>query len=144
MLSRNKVMVYCFNSDMTAFLTFTQRGAPEAGRQIPAGTIESMERPHEAALREFTEETGYATPLPLTYVTKTVYDMSAYKPEIHVRHWYACVDRAGDLPEAWGHEELESKVGLIQYQYGWTGCDMSASLIAGHGDLCELSRSALS
>lgn len=144
MLSRNKVMIYCFNKDMTAFLTFTQRGAPEAGRQIPAGTMEPKELPYNAALREFGEETGHTPPPPLIYVTKTVYDMSAHKPELHVRHWYACRDRAGELPEAWEFEELESAVGLIQYQYGWTRCDMSASLIAGHGDLCERSRSALS
>lgn len=137
-------MIYCFNSDLTAILTFTQRGAPEAGRQIPAGTIESMELPYDAALREFEEETGHTPPLPLTYITQTVYDMSAYKPELHVRHWYACVDREGRLPEAWVHEEVEATVGLIQYQYSWTKCDMSADLIADHGTLCALSLSTLS
>ena len=39
-------------------LVFTQPASPEAGVQVPAGTVHDGEEPRVAALRELEEETG--------------------------------------------------------------------------------------
>ena len=48
---------------------------PTAGTQIPAGTVEYLERPSDAALREFLEETG-TEPLEAHELAATVVDLS--------------------------------------------------------------------
>jgi ADP-ribose pyrophosphatase YjhB (NUDIX family) len=56
MLRRHKVYAYITRAEQ--LLVFKQVDFPEAGIQIPGGTIESGELPEDAVLREAVEETG--------------------------------------------------------------------------------------
>ena len=56
MLQRNKVYAYITRGDH--LLVFRHVDFPEAGIQIPGGTLEDGEEPDEAVLREAFEETG--------------------------------------------------------------------------------------
>ena len=50
----NKVLAYVTRGDR--LLVFKHRDFPEAGLQVPAGTIEEGESPHDAVLREVTRK----------------------------------------------------------------------------------------
>ena len=52
----NKVLAYITRGD--ELLVFRHRYFPEAGLQVPAGTVEEGESPHDAVLREAYEESG--------------------------------------------------------------------------------------
>ena len=56
MKTRHRAYAYITNG--SRLLLFTQPEAPEAGIQVPAGTIEPGENPQDAAMREAKEETG--------------------------------------------------------------------------------------
>jgi hypothetical protein len=47
-----KVAIYILNGELDKYISFTQPDFPEAGRQVPAGTIEDGETPLQAAWRE--------------------------------------------------------------------------------------------
>ena len=49
---------YAYITSGSRLLLFTQPGAPDAGIQVPAGTIEPGESPRDAVMREAREETG--------------------------------------------------------------------------------------
>ena len=49
---------YAYITNGSRLLLFTHPEAPEAGIQVPAGTIEAGETPEDAVMREGREETG--------------------------------------------------------------------------------------
>ena len=62
--ARLRVAVYGLRQSAPGWelLTFRQRGAPEAGLQVPAGGVERGEALEDAACRELREETGLVGP----------------------------------------------------------------------------------
>ena len=56
MKNQNKAVAYITKG--TKLIVFDHADFPEAGTQVPAGTIEDGETPTFAAMREFFEETG--------------------------------------------------------------------------------------
>jgi 8-oxo-dGTP pyrophosphatase MutT (NUDIX family) len=57
-IRKTKVVIYATWGDR--LLVFRQPDFPDAGIQVPGGTVEDGERIEEAAAREFKEETGLA------------------------------------------------------------------------------------
>jgi 8-oxo-dGTP pyrophosphatase MutT (NUDIX family) len=49
---------FAYITHQKRLLVFRHADAPEAGVQVPAGTIKALERPEQAVLREAVEETG--------------------------------------------------------------------------------------
>ncbi|GAB6481350.1 MULTISPECIES: NUDIX hydrolase [Bacillus cereus group] len=69
-------------------LLFNQTGAPEAGYQIPGGTVESSDTQiTDALLREIKEESGLKD---LTIVNKIIYELYFHpvKQEFQERHFF--------------------------------------------------------
>lgn len=128
-----KCMIYCFSESLEKFLVFMQKENDNAGIQIPAGTIESNEIPHRAAVREFEEETGFMPPAKLHFLSQNEYDASQFKPEIHERYWFYTWDKSGVLPESWTYHESHAQHGDISYNYSWIKVSNSHKLIAEHG-----------
>ncbi|MDR1998534.1 MAG: NUDIX domain-containing protein, partial [Frankiaceae bacterium] len=77
-MSLPKAVVYVLRPD-ERLLTFTQREAPGAGMQVPAGTIEPGEPAEAAARRELFEESGFAPGGPLTQFAISYADVTEYK-----------------------------------------------------------------
>lgn len=107
MLEFTKVVCYVVIDGRV--LVFRHRDVPEAGIQVPAGTVDAGEEPGVAALREAVEETGQAG---LEIVAKVgemdyVYDRPGQgerprRLELHHRHFYVLRPTAM-LPERWSH-----------------------------------------
>jgi 8-oxo-dGTP diphosphatase len=136
---KRKVMIYILSPDCSKVLTFLQPDSPEAGRQIPAGTVERNELLDSAATRELQEETGCSDVPSLVGFAQTLFDMRRYKPEIHERFWYFGIDRSGAFPEeGWVHVEKHANGSDIKAAFEWITVDQSAQLIAGHGHLVPL------
>ena len=109
---------------------------PEAGLQVPAGTIEKGETPIDGAQRELTEETGLADFQIQEFLGERVYDMRPFgKTEWHRRFFYHATFN-GDAPARWQHLEHHSGAAPILIElFWWNLADGIPSLIGGHGDM---------
>lgn len=109
---KHKVMAYITHHHH--LLVFRHSGAPEAGIQVPAGTVEEHEQAEDAVLREAYEETG------LTHLTLHCFlgdherDMSDFgRDEVHHRRFYH-LRCQGYPPTTWHH-------GIAGHVYAQTG-----------------------
>jgi ADP-ribose pyrophosphatase YjhB (NUDIX family) len=88
-------------------LVFTHRDFPEAGVQVPAGTVEVEEPLDDAVLREAAEETGLTNLKLVKYLGVRDFDAAKVKrpDEIHERHFFH-LEAATPAPERWRHWEM--------------------------------------
>jgi 8-oxo-dGTP diphosphatase len=118
-------------------LVFEHVAFPEAGVQVPAGTINSGEAPAIAAVREATEETGLDEFLDIELLGVAEFDARPYgKDEIHRRHFFH-LRLAGSAPERWQHHERhrsDGGVDAIELELFWVPlAQADACLSYGHG-----------
>ncbi|GAB5490642.1 MAG: NUDIX domain-containing protein [Phototrophicaceae bacterium] len=100
---KKKVFAYITQNDR--LLVFEQPDSPEAGIQVPAGSLEINETPEAGALREAQEETGLEVLSVVRFLGEQTRDMSDYdKQEIHHRYFYHLICEQ-DTPETWLHGE---------------------------------------
>lgn len=84
---KRKVFAYITHSNH--LLVFSHPYAPEAGIQVPAGTVEPDERPEEAVLREAFEETGLTDLTLVGALGEQARDMADFgRDEIHHHYFY--------------------------------------------------------
>ncbi len=118
-------------------LVFSHPYAPEAGIQVPAGTVKPGERLEEAVMREAFEETGLADLTLVDMLGEQVRDMADCGcDEIHQRYFYH-VSCGGVPPLTWRHVESDPSDGTeapITFEFFWARLPHEApSLIADHG-----------
>ena len=121
-----------------ALLVFRHVDFPEAGIQVPAGSIEPGESAEAAALRETFEETGLADFMLVAPLGEQVYDMTPFgKDEIHHRTFFHL--RCAEAPQrTWRHlEQARSDGGEpIAFEFFWAPLPGGVPpLIAGHNAL---------
>jgi len=103
MIERNKVLAYVTHGNR--LLVFAHTDSPEAGIQVPGGTVEQDELLDEAALREASEETGLSNLRLGVFLGDDRRDRSVYGlDEIHHRHFYHLYCDQTPL-ESWRHYE---------------------------------------
>lgn len=131
MIEKTKVLTYITRG--SRLLVFTHPTAPEAGIQVPGGTVEPGEMVEDAALREAIEETGLAGLRLNTYLGELSRDMSDFgMDEIHHRYYFHvwCDEEA---PEYWQHGEYESGGEPIPFDFYWVEMtEAFPQLIADH------------
>ena len=135
-LRKNKV--YCYITQGDRLLVFRHVDFPEAGIQVPGGTIEPGEAPEMAALREAEEETGLRNLSLVGLFREVERDMSDFgRDEIQHRSFYHLLCEA-ETPAVWRHDETISSEGdgPIRFELTWASLRHEApTLIAGMGDL---------
>ena len=128
-----KVVAYATNAGR--LLVFEHRDSPEAGLQVPAGTIKDGELPEEALLREFFEETGLSDVKSVQFLGRAEYDISPYRYEIQDRHFFH-LEIDEPVPSEWVHYEihdgLSAPTAFCLYWLKLT--DERLSLAAGQGE----------
>jgi ADP-ribose pyrophosphatase YjhB (NUDIX family) len=131
---RDKVFAYITHGDR--LLVFSHPHAPEAGIQVPAGTVEPGEPFEAAVLREAGEETGLPGLTLARFLGQQVRDMADFgRDEVHHRYFYhlLCAD---DPPATWEHWEGHAAdgSGLHLFAFFWARLpDEVPELIADHG-----------
>ena len=119
-------------------LVFSHTMFPEAGIQVPAGTVEEGEAPDDAVMREAREETGLDGLEMSSFLGVREYDMSRHgRPEIQRRHFYH-LKLNGEAPVSWRHYEHDPSggAGPIEFELFWAKLpDQVPDLIAGQGEL---------
>ena len=134
--------VFAYVTHGGRLLVFRHVLAPEAGIQVPAGTLREGEAPAEGALREAQEETGL-----LDLRLEASLGTRDYVPpggaRVYRRHFFhlVCPHRP---PERWRHDEVfpsEGAPGPIPFEYFWAALpDGVPPLAPGHdallGALC--------
>ncbi len=136
MKCKNKVFAYITRgkNEATELLVFKHRDYPEAGIQVPAGTVEIGEN-HVAALkREIEEESGLTVFSDIRYLGHKMY-WAKQKDEIHHRYFYQLRFR-GESLEHFRH--IVTGTGEDQdlvFDYSWVNLRQLPPLIAQHGQM---------
>lgn len=130
----NKVVAYVTRG--RDLLVFTQAKFPEAGTQVPAGTLEQGEDPAVGVLREIQEETGLELSSP---VLLEVYecDLRPWKEERHLRYVFHVV-APENTPDQWTHWERHASDGSddIEFNLRWEDVFNMPEELAGYqGDV---------
>ncbi len=96
----DKVVVYITRGDL--LLVFTHPDFPEAGLQVPAGTVEVGEAPADAARREAHEETGLERLSGWTFLGERERDMRDFgRDEVQRRFFFHARCDGPDARERW-------------------------------------------
>lgn len=117
---KNKVLAYITRQTSTGpeLLIFAHRDYPEAGLQVPGGTLEEGENPLAGVLREVKEEAGLENFSEVALLGETTY-VATEKKEIHTRTFFQLIYDAV-CEETFTHTVSagEEDVGLV-FNYRW-------------------------
>lgn len=129
---KHKVLAYITHGGR--LLVFRHPDHPEAGIQVPGGTVAEGEDPAAAVLREAMEETGLAS-LRLAAHLGDFEQSVPERDENWTRHCYHLVCEENP-PETWRHDELtpsDGTPGPITFEFFWVNLpDGVPELAAGH------------
>jgi 8-oxo-dGTP diphosphatase len=137
--------VYAYITNRDRLLDFTQPDYPEAGTQVPGGTVEAGEDPDVAVLREAFEETSLTGLICEAFLGVADYDMSEFgRDEIAHRHYdHLCCP--GDPPETWRHWERhpsDADQPEIAFDFFWVPLSNVPALEAGLDQMLPRLRAA--
>ena len=119
-------------------LVFEHVGCPEAGVQVPGGSIEPGEMPQQAAYREVWEETGL-TGLTLVQSLGPFLYYNAYAAAWDLRHVFVLTP-TGPVPECWDHVVMGGgEDRSLRFRCFWLDREEAARvLIGGRGEYLRL------
>ena len=144
MKCRNRVFTYITHGN--DLLVFDHVDFPEAGAQIPGGTIEAGETPDEAALREAREETGLASLSICSLIAEETIDLTPFgKPEI-IQGWFYHLQYGGERKSRWQHFEQTPGDGSsdpIMFELYWISLAKPITLNGVDGRYLEQIREVL-
>jgi len=134
---KQKALAYITRTEngRTSVLVFDHRDFPDAGTQVPAGTLEAGETPEDAVLREIKEEAGLEH-YQIQLIRKLATDESIRSQTVrHVFHLIASVS----LPAEWSHvvSSTGEDDGLV-FVYRWMPLPAPMDLAGGQGQWLHL------
>ena len=114
--------VLCYVVRDGRLLVFRHRDYPEAGVQVPAGTLHQGEAPEAGATRETEEETGrsgYRIVANLgvyDYEYRNTFE-GIERHEVHDRHVFH-LEPPPELPDEWSHLAVDEE-GDFWFEFSW-------------------------
>lgn len=129
MLLKHKVYAYITHGDR--LLVFSHLDFPEAGLQVPGGSMEKGEDPATAVMREAFEETG----LHHLQIDRYLGEYDDVLPEfgqIHRRRFYHLICCGDSPPERWEHAEMNPSDGSpapIRFEFFWIPVSDGVSML---------------
>ena len=129
---------YAYITNGRRLLLFTHPESPDAGVQVPAGTIEPGESPKHAVMREAREETGLAGLKYERLLAQDTRDMRDYGLDELQYRWFFHLTLEGRPKQSWRHGEVaEDGSVLIPFDFFWA--DLSAlPALLDYGDKIDL------
>jgi 8-oxo-dGTP diphosphatase len=127
-----KRKVYAYITHADRLLIFSHPDFPEAGVQVPGGTLEEDEDPDDGILREAMEETGLSD----LRIDTLLGEIDRRLPElgqVHHRWFYHLVCPNGP-PERWYHYELYPSDGSpapIRFEFYWVSLPNGVPELSG-------------
>lgn len=102
---RTRHRVYAYITHGRRLLVFAHTDVPEAGIQVPAGTVRPGEPPYRAVMREAEEETGLIDLELVSFLGRLQQDMTRFGVEEDQHAWFYHLRCGGRPPESWRHGE---------------------------------------
>lgn len=145
MKTKHKVFGYITRANQ--LLVFSHTDHPDAGIQIPAGTVENNETIEEAIIREASEETGLKDISIVKFLGKTEY-LNENNNELYIRHFFhlKCSDEKLNL-DKWEHGEknsiehftdIDRVYGMIRFSFYWVDIANADNVLnSGHGAMLK-------
>lgn len=135
---------YAYITSGRRLLLFTQPGAPEAGIQVPAGTIEPGEKPRDAVMREAEEETGLSELRFIRFLGRDTRDMRDCGSDELQHRWFFHLSVEGPTRESWRHGEHAEDGSLIHpFDFLWADVRALPRLVAGYDDKIDRLRESM-
>lgn len=126
---------YAYITSGSRLLLFTQPGAPDAGIQVPAGTIEPAENPRDAVMREAGEETGLSGLKYVRFLARDTRDMRFCGSDELQHRWFFHLSVVERTKETWRHGEHSEDGSLIHpFDFFWADVRALPQLVAGYDD----------
>ena len=111
---------YAYITHGERLLIFRHPYSPNAGLQVPAGTIEAGEDPADAVLREAEEETGLQDLKLVSFLARDERDMSDCGVSELQHRWFFHLRYDGAAEETWLHAETSGgKHEPIWFEFFW-------------------------
>lgn len=129
---RQKVLAYITRRQQgrLELLVFDHVNFPEAGTQVPAGSIDPGETPDQAVLRESFEEAGVAGLRFVDYLGCFPFEMPDGSA-VHMRHVYHLTTDAA-LPESWVHVVSDGIADKgMRFRCFWMEVARAATVLSG-------------
>lgn len=144
MTYRNRVFTYITNGN--CLLVFDHVDFPNAGTQIPGGTVERGETPEAAALREAVEETGLESLSIQSLIARETVDLTPFgKPET-INGWFYHLQYNGEHKDRWRHAERTPGDGSsepILFELYWISLEETITLNSVDGRYLDQIREVL-
>ncbi len=135
---------YAYITSGSRLLLFTQPGAPEAGIQVPAGTIGPGEKPEDAVMREAEEETGLTGLRYERFLVRDTRDMRDCGSDERQHRWFFHLTVEAPTEETWRHGEHSEDGSLIHpFDFFWADVRTLPDLVAGYDDKIDLLRESM-
>lgn len=130
-----KVLAYITHQNH--LLVFSHPHFPEAGIQVPAGSVEPGETLQAAVLREAYEETGLVLLKLVGYLGSSTYDMSPWGGHPSQQRHFFHLEMQGEPAKVWQHYETSGgKRDPILFELFWAALPNEVpQLIAGHDQM---------
>jgi ADP-ribose pyrophosphatase YjhB (NUDIX family) len=135
MKNQNKVVAYITKD--TKLLVFDHADFPEAGTQVPAGTIEDGETPTFAVMREVVEETGLNKLYLRDFLGMQTLVLEKPEGKMAINRHYYHFEVPDDVPDTWAHYETKPSDGaldLILFNFRWIDFSKDNIILAGKQD----------